>query len=414
MRAYPRHIVNLLNGAFRATLNAIKSGEVTEGPLVENFEKEFARYIGVKQVFGLSSGRVAFHLALMALDLNEGDEIILPAYTFHGFPLIIKSCGLKPVFVDIRADTYNIDISGIENAITPKTKAVLVIHMFGQPCEVDRIVELAKRHGLKVIEDCAHACGAEYKGKKVGGFGDIAIFSFNTGKTLSCFGGGALCINDSLLSGKISNLIQLSGSQKRAGLYRQVFKTSIAYFATKPNLFPYSTYYLIRIFDLFRSDFFDRIMEEPLFSNTKTDRGTKISNLQAAVGVAQLKEIEKVRKRLSQNAELYSERLYGIKGLQVPVVIKGANPSWLYYCVKVNGRDFFRRRLLRRGIDTRKGNMVTPSSLQDFENYSSNCPTAEQVVNEVVELPNNIYLFEEDINYISGQIKAVMKEIVAQ
>ncbi|MCP4403340.1 MAG: aminotransferase class I/II-fold pyridoxal phosphate-dependent enzyme, partial [bacterium] len=154
MHAYPRHSVNLSPGCYSAILKTAFSGKVLQGPAIQRFEREFAKYIDIPYAIGVSSGRAALYLALKALGLKPGDEIIMPAYTFHIVPLVLHACGLKPVFVDVEPDNYNIDVSQIEKQITPKTKAISATHMYGQPCELDPILELAEKHQLKVLEDC--------------------------------------------------------------------------------------------------------------------------------------------------------------------------------------------------------------------------------------------------------------------
>ena len=198
-RAYPRHSVNLSWGCFSDVLSVLMRGEVLQGTAVEEFEERFAEFIGVRHAVGVSSGRAALYLAIKSLGLAEGDEIIMPAYTFHIVPLVVKACGLKPVFVDVLPDTYNMDVSLIDKSITARTKAILATHMYGQPCDLEPVLQIAAEKDLKVIEDCAHALGAVYEGRKVGSFGDIGAFTFAMAKNMPCFGGGMLTTNDSQL-----------------------------------------------------------------------------------------------------------------------------------------------------------------------------------------------------------------------
>ena len=161
-KAYPRHSVNLSAGCYAALLGTVLRGEALQGTEVERFEAAFAKYIGVPRAIGVSSGRAALYLALKALGLKAGDEVLMPAYTFHIVPLVIHACGLKPVFVDVDPDTYNLNIALIEKFLTPNTKAILATHIYGQPCDMAPILQIARARKLIVLEDCAHACGAGF------------------------------------------------------------------------------------------------------------------------------------------------------------------------------------------------------------------------------------------------------------
>lgn len=177
------------------------------GPRVEKTENELSTYIGAKFTLGCSSGTDALILALKALDIGEGDEVITTPYTFFATASSISRVGAKPVFVDIDADTYNIDVTKIEAAITPKTKAIMPVHLFGQCSDMDAILTIAKKHGLKVVEDAAQAIGSQYKGKQAGTFGDIGCFSFFPSKNLGCFGdGGLVSTNDEALYERMKGL----------------------------------------------------------------------------------------------------------------------------------------------------------------------------------------------------------------
>ncbi|MBL7197814.1 MAG: aminotransferase class I/II-fold pyridoxal phosphate-dependent enzyme, partial [Candidatus Omnitrophica bacterium] len=177
-KIFPRNRVVFSRDNFLKIRECYKKGQTIEGPDISVFEKMFASYIGTKYAVSFSSARSGLLTFLDALSFQPGDEIIFPAYTFHVIPAIVKSLGLKPVFVDVRNDTYTINTSLIKSSITKKTKAIFATHILGHPCDMDDIMALSREYDLKVIEDCAHACGAEYKGQKVGSFGIAGIFSF--------------------------------------------------------------------------------------------------------------------------------------------------------------------------------------------------------------------------------------------
>lgn len=182
----------------------IDEGAFAGGPWVSKFEEEFAQFCGAPYAIGLGSGTEALWLALLALGVGAGDEVVTVPNTFMATAEAITYCGAKPVFVDVDECTYTMDPSGLERAITPMTKAIIPVHLFGQPANMDAISEIAKRHGIPVIEDACQAHGAEYKGRKVGTLGDAACFSFYPGKNLGAFGeAGAVVTKDEVLRDKI-------------------------------------------------------------------------------------------------------------------------------------------------------------------------------------------------------------------
>src|SRR3954469_25006392 len=158
------------------------------GPFVEQFEKEFANYCDTEYALGVNNGTTALHLAMMALGIGEGDEVIIPANTFIATAWGVSHAGATPVFVDCTPDTWEIDVTKIEEKITSKTKAIIGVHLYGQPFDIDAVAAICKKHNLKFIEDAAQAQGARYKGKPVGGFGEMACFSFYPGKNLGATG----------------------------------------------------------------------------------------------------------------------------------------------------------------------------------------------------------------------------------
>lgn len=187
--------------ADEAVLNVLSAGQYIMGPNVKEFEKEFANYLEISHAITTGNGTDALVIALKALGIGQGDEVITSPYTFFATSESISAIGATPVFVDVMLDTFNIDSSKIEEKITDKTKAIMPVHIFGQPCDMDEINEIARKHNLKVIEDACQAIGGEYKGQRVGTLGDIACFSFFPTKNLGCAGdGGAIVTNDGNLA----------------------------------------------------------------------------------------------------------------------------------------------------------------------------------------------------------------------
>ena len=193
----PKQQYGLLKDEIDAAMQEVAAGgRYILGPHVRAFEQEIADYCGVSHAIGVNSGTDALHLALRAQSIGEGDEVITTPFTFIGTTEAICMAGAKPTFVDIDPHTYNIDASQIEQAITPQTRAILPVHLYGQPCDMDRIVGIADKYGLDIIEDCAQAIGASHRGQKVGTFGKAGCFSFFPSKNLGCFGDGGMVVTD--------------------------------------------------------------------------------------------------------------------------------------------------------------------------------------------------------------------------
>ena len=197
----------------KAVLEVLRSGSYILGKNNQALQEELAKYIGVKHTVTLNSGTDALHLALRALDIGKGDEVITVAFTFVATTESVEIVGATPVFVDIDKDTFNMNAKLIEEKITPKTKAIMPVHLYGQPCDMDVIMDVAKRYNLHVIEDCCQAIGAEYKGKKVGTFGDIGCYSFYPTKNLGAMGdGGLVTTNSDYLRDRIAALRNHGGA----------------------------------------------------------------------------------------------------------------------------------------------------------------------------------------------------------
>lgn len=407
-RAIPRHSVNLSPEVFKAMARAMGSGQVWEGDHVAQFEKEFARYIGVKHAVGISSARAGLYLALRALGLEPQDEVILAAYNFHIIPLTIIAAGLRPVFVDVDPETYNIDISSTQKRISKASKAVIATHLFGQPSDMGPILEIAKRCDLKIIEDCAHSLGAEYEGRKTGSWGDIGIFSFAMGKNMPCFGGGMITTNDSDVFARIKE--RLSEWPATFALVGDILKTSLAYAITDPRVFPYILHPFIRVLDSLGSDLIDKSMEEKMDLRFKAPRPFRLTDLQAAVGLCQLGRLDTINARLIRNAQLLNRELKAVSNIQLPEARRGGKHIYLYYRILVEDAKMFRKALLRKAIDSKRDDMSDCAGLDIFAPYRADCPVAGSLPARSVGIPNTSFLRETDVSYISKCIREIAKD----
>lgn len=335
-----------------AVQKVLASGAYIGGPAVKTFEQEFANYIGVSDCVGCNSGTDALILALRALKIGPGDEVITTPFTFFASAETISAVGATPVFVDIDAATFNMDLDRLEAAITAKTKAIMPVHIFGQPMDMTRLMDIANQHNLAVIEDCAQSVGAEWQSQKVGSIGHIGCFSFYPTKNLgACGDGGAATTNDPALAAAMRML-------KEHGQSSRYFYEEIGY-------------------------------------------NSRLDALQAVILSIKLRYLDSWNEQRGDRAKLYSEFLDRIPGIAVPTELPGAKGVWNQYTIRItsqenapnssgNFRDSVRTKLQESGI----GSMVYyPLALHLQPVYKSlgyqlgQLPIAEQVCHQVLSLP---------------------------
>lgn len=311
------------------------------GEEVKLFEQEFAAACGAKHGIGVASGTSAIHLALTAVGVKPGDEVITTPFTFIATAEAISHCGAKPVFVDVDPKTYNIDPAKIERAITKKTRAILPVHLYGQPVDVDAILEVARKHGLKVVEDAAQAHDALYKGRRVGSLADAACFSFYPGKNLGAYGdAGGVVTNDAA----VADTVRLLRDHGRRDKYEHLV---VGY-------------------------------------------GERIDALHAAVLRVKLKKLAGWTKARRQAAARYDSLLAGIPGLQLPYVLPGVDPCYHLYVVRTDRREELQKALSEAGIESGRHYPI-PLHLQpaykDLGYKPGDFPSAELAARTVVSLP---------------------------
>ncbi|GAB4329795.1 MAG: DegT/DnrJ/EryC1/StrS family aminotransferase [Dehalococcoidia bacterium] len=302
-----------------AVTETLRGGWLTSGPNVKAFEEELAAYTGARYVNVVNSATAAMHLALAAWDIGPGDEVITTPYTFASTVTVAIHLGATPVLVDVREPDANIDPERIERAVTPRTKVILPVHFAGEPCEMDAILDIARRHRLKVLEDAAHALGTRYRGRPVGTIGDAAAFSFYATKNITTGEGGALATDDEALSDRVRALTLHGMSRDGWGRYEAggSWRYDVKEFGYKDNL----------------------------------------TDLAAALGRSQLRKADRMRNERTRVAMRYLENLAGEERLILP----GHNPAnthaWHLFVVRVREsspvpRDEVIRQLAERGIGT--------------------------------------------------------------
>lgn len=364
-----------LNGnELKYVIDAVKTGWISSsGKYVKEFEEKFAKYCGVKYGVGVCNGTVALHLAVVALGIGKGDEVIIPDFTMVAPAFSVCYTGAIPIFVDAEPDSWNINVDRIEEKITPKTKAIMAVSIFGHPCEMDKIRVLAKKYNLKLIEDAAESHGAEYKGEKSGSLADITAFSFFANKNLTTGEGGMVVTNDEDL-------------HKRLLYYKNV-------------CFP---------------------LDGPRnYRHEDIGFNYRISNLHAAIGLAQVEKADEYRKMRIRNAELYRKYLEEIDG-----IILQKNRDYVINVHWMNGvlvdpakygrtKDELMLHLKKNNIETRLfflGMHKQPSLLKYGCNGDGYYPVTDILTNNGFYLPSASSLKEEQIEAICNIIKSFKKK----
>ena len=363
-----------------AAVEAMRAPIYTLSTYTKKFQDEFAAYIGCKYAFAVTNAASALEMAAYLIGVDEGDEVIVPAITFFSTTLGILRLGGKVVFADIDSTTYNVTAETIEQKITPKTTAIYVVHLYGLPVDMDPIMALAKKHNLKVVEDCAHTPGAEYKGKKVGGIGDYGCFSFHTAKNMTTLGeGGMLTTNDDAAAADIPAL-------RHVGLR--------GYPDQKQYWLPY---------------FYDvtSVRERMPYNFCMTE-------IQAAVGRVQLRKVDAMNEKRREIARRYTEGLKDVKVLQLPHEPEGCIHVFHLYQTVIDGdRDKFVE-LLHDKYSIRTAPLYPPvyrfSIYKELGYEEGIAPTAERIFDHSACLPMTPALTDKQIDYVIESVAKAAKE----
>jgi dTDP-4-amino-4,6-dideoxygalactose transaminase len=389
-----------------------QKGQLVEGPHVAAFEEEFSRFLGGGHVRAVSTeyGRMGLYFILKALDLPAGSEIIVPALTFWVVPEITRAAGLTPVFVDIDPATFTMSPEAAERAITPNTRAILPTHLYGMACDLDPILALAKRHNLRVVEDCAHALGAQYKGRMVGTDGDASFFSFQAFKPLNTFGGGLTWVRDADVARRVNEFADAEEwpSEKRVeGILRSGY---LQYTFIRPKVFTWSLFPI-----WWAASFTDWKPEQRLWEDVRRldpfpphYRG-RFSNVQAAIGRAGLARMPEFIERTRRHAKRFNELLGDVPGVIVPQIPEGRTHVYYQYCAYVPDSVDLVRRCIRRGVDVAPMHVDVCTKLDLFGWQGPPAPGAEQAMT-AVQVPVYESLSDEEIERVGRLVREqVMK-----
>jgi perosamine synthetase len=354
----------------RYVMDAVSKGAISGfyGEYLPRFESEFSRYCDCEHGVATTNGTTAIHLALMALSIKAGDEVLVSTLTNMATFFAVLYQGAIPVPIDIDTETWNLDPALLEKKITPKTKAILVVHLFGHPVDMDPVLDLAKKYNLAVVEDCAEAHGATYKGKKVGGLGDVGCFSFYANKIITTGEGGMITTNNAALAEKARNLKGLAFGDVNKFMHKDI---GVNY---------------------------------------------RMTNLQAALGCAQFENIENIIAAKRRIAKRYTERFKNFDNLQLPVEKPYArNVYWMYHLALQGNlsdkRALVMQRLADKGIETREG--FIPYNMQDIFiargwTTPKECPLANKAATTGFYLPSGATLSDDDIDYVADTFITIM------
>lgn len=366
----------------KAVTEALSSGWVTLGPKTAEFEDVFRTYIGARYAVAVSSATAGIHLACIAAGVGPGDEVIAPAFTFAATINPVIHVGAKPVLVDIRKDTYNIDVSLIEKAITKKTKAIIPVHYAGQAADMDPIISLAKKYNLIVIEDAAHALGTTYKGKTIGSFGDMSVFSFHPIKNITTGDGGMVTTSNEDYDKNI-RLNRLHGMNKEA--WKRFTQAGSWYYEITSAGFKYN-----------------------------------MTDISAVIGIEQMKKLNKFLFKRREYARMYTDEFMTIDEIRTPYIDPNGEHSWNLYSVLLDisklsiSRDAFIEELKKFSIGASVYFLplhMHPYYRDTYGFQKGQFPNAEWVYERILSLPLSPKMAESDVRYVARIVKKLIHEL---
>jgi perosamine synthetase len=376
----PFHRASVGEEEVQAVSEVIRSGWLTMGPKTIEFESEFARFIGARHAIAVSSCTAALHLGLEAVGVGPGDEVLIPTTTFTATAEVVVYLGAKPVFVDVDARTLNLDPEDAARRITARTRAVIPVHFGGQPCEMAGIQGLAKKHGLRLIEDAAHALPASYRGAYIGSLSELTAFSFYATKTLTTGEGGMVTTDNAAFAERI-RLMRLHGIGRDS--WKRYSAAGSWYYEVLAAGFKYN-----------------------------------LTDIQAALGLVQLRKCADMRRRRCQIAERYTSEFQGMEALEPPTVLDDRESSWHLYVLRLNrahlgiDRDDFISELRKRGIGASVHFIplhMHPYYAGAFGYRRGEFPVAEREYARCLSLPIYPDMTREDVDRVIQAVSEIVR-----
>jgi len=352
--------------------DCLETSFIGQGSYVKDFEKKFSKFVDCEYGVTATSGTTALHLACRVLGIDSGDQVLVSSSTNMACAFSVDYCGAIPIPIDVEKETWQMDVTKIEEKINDKTKAIMVVHLFGHPVDMDPVLQISKKYNLKIIEDCAEAHGVEYKGRKVGSIGDIGAFSFFANKTITCGEGGMIVTNSKELAEKAKSLKNLA--------YGKI----------------------------------NKFIHEDIGFNYR------LPNISAALGLGQFNKIDKIFFEKKRIYERYKKNLENVEGLNIPKIRDWVTKyiMWVFnvYIDKKFpiSRDELVKKLAERNIETR--NAFVPINKQTFlvKKYGlfeeNSCPNANYIMENGFYLPSGNTITNEQIDFVCGEIKNIAKK----
>ena len=388
-------------------------GEFIQGPQIAQFEAAFARRVGMEapRAIAASYGRMAFYYVLKALDLPPGSEIVVPALTFWVVPELARVAGLKVVFADVDPATFTLDPQAFERAVTPNTRAVVPTHLYGLPCDMDAIMAIASRHGIRVIEDCAHALGATYNGKPVGTFGEAGFFSFQTLKPLNCYGGGLALVADAAVAARVRALADAEPWPDAKRIENRLLVGRLQRIFIKPWVFTISAFPILWASSLIGANPDVYLWEEIRSLQPLPDSYTeRFPNVQAVIGLAALEMFDVWTERARRHARVMDQALGRLPGIEIPTVPPKRTHVYYQYCVHGPERDELVVRCVRRGVDIETLHVDVCSSMELFEGSPVSPPGAPGATRAAAAMQIPVYssLTDEQAQRVARVVRRVL------
>jgi dTDP-4-amino-4,6-dideoxygalactose transaminase len=393
-----------------------------KGSKVKEFERDFCGHYGYKYARVLPFARIAFYYILKAMDIKEGAEVLMTPITIPDMVNMIRCAGLKPVFVDFKKDTYNIDCEELEKKINEKSRVILITYLCGLVPDMDEIVRMANKYKLVLIEDCSQNFGAQYRNKPLGTFGEAGFFSTGVLKALSTYSGGMIVSDNQRLLNKIDELTTQDFTMpSRVFLLKLIIENILVWFLAQRFIFSLFTYYIIKLFNLINPEVISKSQTknvslffggQPCLMN-KVPKGMLYfyTDVQAKVGLKILKTIESTDQKRIKNAEILLENLSKRNAKYFPRLIGEARNVFWRFPVQIKDYRRFQDYLFKRYIDTSRTNLTTCSSTPFFKIYKTETRVAEEAKERTVYLPVDPSLDERQMMYIVDAINLYFQKL---
>jgi perosamine synthetase len=385
-----------------------RNGDLVQGPRIREFEETFAARLGGGHAVSTSYGRMAAYYILKALDLPPGSEVVFPALTFWVVPEMARILGLKVVFADVDPVTFNLRPDALERAITPGTRAVVPTHIYGLPCDMEEILAIARARGLRVVEDCAHALGATYRGRPAGTLGDAALFSFQVLKPLNTCGGGMAFTRDAALAARIAELAAAEPWPTEKAVLKRIRLGKLERALMRPSTFSLTVFPV-----LWAASFFHARPDVYLWEKVRplhpfpAGYAARYTNVQACLGLEGLERLDGWTTRAREHARFMSAEIASLPGVTAPPAPSDRVHVYYQYAAYVPDRDAVVERCLRSGLDVEYHHMDVCSDLPLFGDSRTDAPGAQRTA-DALQVPVHSELSDAELGRVARRLRGAL------